>query len=270
MKCVYGVLLVPLVLPAVGGCGGARSRAAGPVRPEVAIPTEWSGVSFDEEVGLLDTSFEPASNAGEDCGNVYALEPVAMQGALTDAQITCLDHALRLSSRQTTKDTISRVLMADAWAKGDKHRWEGAARRHLQEIDQSDPDLAYVFAIHLSKKDVGSAFEAIRYADLALEKSDQWGPEHHAERVNTIYKLRALEAQSLWHYYEDEMLADRSPEVLEQVDRWRAAAKSMSREWLEFAYAAGADVVIPYEVCVSAAGSLGYCDIGFGSASDAE
>ena len=48
------------------------------------------------------------------CGDLVALEPAAMMGKLKDGEIRCLDEQLRDAEKQTVKDKISRVLMADA------------------------------------------------------------------------------------------------------------------------------------------------------------
>lgn len=251
------------------GCGPKDKAPQNAVTAQEDLPDEWSGVSFDEELGAMDDGFAVAADDSA-CGNLLELEPIAMLGRLTEEQIVCLDHRVRHEARQTNKDKISRVLMADAWAKGDRHRWEGAVRRHLEEIDQSDPDLSYLFALYLSKQGFQAGYEAIRYAELALENKDQWGPEQHAERVEALYKVRALAAQALWYHWEDEFLHDKSRNTSDQVDKWRANAKSMAKEWLSWAYLSGEPWHVAYDMCVSAAGTLGYCDIGFEGAAQAD
>lgn len=258
-----GLFIVPCALALYAGCGPKGKSPQVAAAPEEEIPETWSGVSFEGELGELDNTFEVASDAGVRCDDLLRLEPLAMMGKLEENQIICLDHAIRHEERQTEKDAISRVLMADAWAKGDMHRWEGAVRRHLEEIDRSDPDLCFLFALYLSKQGYQSSYEAIRYADLALENRQNWGPEVHATRVNTLYKIRAVAAQELWYHYEDVFLVDKNPEIMAQVDKWRANAKVMAREWLEWAYKAHEEYNTAYDMCVSAAGTLDFCEIGF-------
>jgi hypothetical protein len=245
------------------GCGPKGKSPEVAAAPEEVIPETWSGVSFEGELGELDNTFTVASDAGAQCTQLIRLEPLAMMGRLEEDQIICLDHAIRHEERQTEKDSISRVLMADAWAKGDMHRWEGAVRRHLEEIDRSDPDLCFLFSLHLSKQGYQSGFEAIRYAELALENRRAWGPEVHATRINSLHKIRAVASQELWYHYEDVFLVNKNPEVASQVDKWRASAKSMAREWLEWAHEAKEDITTAYDMCVSAAGTLDFCEIGF-------
>src|SRR5262249_11235790 len=50
------------------------------------------------------------------CGDLKKMEPAAMMGKLSDGEIRCLDKTLHEADRQTVKDKVSRVLMADAWA----------------------------------------------------------------------------------------------------------------------------------------------------------
>jgi len=257
------LLVIPCALALYAGCGPKSKSPGVTAAPEEVIPETWSGVSFEGELGELDNTFEVASDAGARCDSLMRLEPLAMMGRLEEDQIICLDHAIRHEDRQTEKDSISRVLMADAWAKGDMHRWEGAVRRHLEEIDRSDPNLCFLFALHLAKQGYHSGYEAIRYAELALENRRQWGPEEHATRVNSLFKIRAVAAQELWYHYEDVFLVNKNPEIMSQVDKWRANAKSMAREWLEWAHKADEEYVTAYDMCVSAAGTLDFCEIGF-------
>jgi len=252
-----------------GACGAKKPVTNAAAQPDLVIPDRWEGVSFDDEFGGLDADLSGLADR-EWCGSIAELEPVAAEGGLSTETIACLDHALRLAGKQTTKDSLSRLLMADAWAKGDLHRWEGAVRRHLLEIDSSDPDLAYLLAVQLRKQGAATAFEAIRFAELALENHQRWGAEVHAERIATLLRLRALAAADLWYHYEEELLIEKSPENTDQVDRWRSMTKMCSREWLEHAWKAGDDVRAPYDLCVSAAGTLSYCEIGFDATSVAE
>lgn len=261
------VILLPVSLIAlVAGCGAKKPPPAVAPPPTVEIPQTWSGVTFDEEIDGLGADLGTTTTGRRSCVREADLEAAAGAGQLTEEQIACIDHALRLAPRQTQKDALSRLLLADAWSKQDWHRWEGAARRHLAEIDGSDPDLSYLLAVHLSKQGTAWAFDAIRFAEQALENRERWGPEVHTERVFTMYRVRALSAAELWYYYERELLADKSPEMTAQVDRWRSTTKSNAREWLEYAWHIDEDVTVPYELCVSAAGTLVYCEIGFDEA----
>ena len=101
-------------------------------------PGTFIQISLDDEEDELEAMFgSELMIATAECGDLIQLEPAAMMGRLEDAQIRCLDETMRTAERMTVKDKISRVLLADAWAKGDEHRWEGVARRHLEAIGRT-------------------------------------------------------------------------------------------------------------------------------------
>src|SRR5690606_16230954 len=153
-------------------------------------------ISLDEEEEALDELFgSELMVATAKCGDLVRLEPSAMMGKLKDAEIRCLDQSLREAERQTVKDKISRVLLADAWAKGDSHRWEGIARRHLEEIDRSDPDMCYKFAVYLLERPADYMDETMKWADVALDNRTRWTGELHVKRVYALYKVKGMAAQ---------------------------------------------------------------------------
>lgn len=77
----------------------------------------------EEEAALDAAAMEEYQATAADCGDLKALETNAMLGQLSDLQIRCLEEALKEAERQTVKDNINRVLLNDAWSKGDEHRW---------------------------------------------------------------------------------------------------------------------------------------------------
>ncbi|MBN2799428.1 MAG: hypothetical protein JXX28_09800 [Deltaproteobacteria bacterium] len=254
-------LALSLALIALSGCpkkdpghGGTADVGAQPTGTFVDL-----GDGEDEE-DLDDLFGSELMQATAQCGDLVKLEPSAMMGRLKDGEIRCLDKTLKELDRQTYMDKVSRVLMADAWAKGNMERWEVIVRRHLNEIDQSDPDLCYKFAKHLVSQDsLESSDEAIKWADVALENRSRWEGDVHVRRVYTLYKIKALAAQSRWLVYESKYLAAPSEELMSARQSARDDMKTMSREWLEYARSAGADDTLAYQLCVSAAGTDEYC-----------
>ena len=91
------------------------------------------------------------------CDELAKLEPPAMLGKLPEPTVACLEGRFSTASVITEKDKISRVLMANAWAKGDKATWEKLIKRHLTDVDASDPDLAYKYSDFLAKKGAARA-----------------------------------------------------------------------------------------------------------------
>ena len=233
-------------------------EADGPVK--AAAPTDWVGMSFDHDKASVGSV--TLAEVGSDCHDLVALEPFALMGKLSRDTIRCLETSMRLAERQTRKDAISRVLMADAFAREEVHRWEGAVRRHLEEIDRSDADLCYIFARHLAQKGEEFLPEAIRYANLALENSLQWEGELRVKRMYQLHRINALGAQQLWYEAEQENVARPSRQVRMRAGFWRNQTKNLAREWLSFSLDAGLDHAAPFELCVQAAGTQQYCEAG--------
>lgn len=211
----------------------------------------------EEEEDLVGSELMQAT---AQCGDLVAMEPAAMLGKLKDGEIRCLDDKLRESDKQTVKDKISRVLMADAWAKQDMHRWEAVVRRHLNDIDRSDADLCFKFAKQVSSHGPTSADETMHWASIALENRTQWTGDTFVSRVNALYKLRAVTAQEKWTYLEEKYVKTPGEELRTEKDRARNDAKTLAREWLEYAKSAGKDPTTAMQMCVSAAGTSEFCE----------
>jgi hypothetical protein len=188
------------------------------------------------------------------------LEPKAMLGKLSADQQSCLEDELKSASKQTDKDKISRVLMTNAWSAGDKSSWEKLVKRHLDEIDRSDPDICYKYALHLAKKGPGSAYGVIKWSDVALENKTVWTGTTYTNRVYSLYKLRAAAAQKLWKSAEDKFAADASDANRASRDTSRNMTKVYSREWYEYAKSAGKNADSARALCISAAGTEDYCE----------
>ena len=196
----------------------------------------------------------------EGCENLTMLEPAAMLGRLTDGQVACLEASLAAADSQTGKDKLSRVLMANAWSKGDKKTWEKLVKRHLDEIDQSDPDICYKYAMYLSKKGVGRSQGVIRWADVALENKTRWSGSTYTSRVYNLYKLRAAASQQLWQASEQKHASSPTDQTKDAVEKSRNQTKVYSREWFEYAKEAGKDTTKALQLCISAAGTKDYCE----------
>jgi hypothetical protein len=148
--------------------------------------------------------------------------------------------------------------MTNAFSANDLKSWERLTKRHLEEIDQSDPDICYKYASHLAKR--GSASGAIRWADVALENKTVWTGTTYTNRVAALYKLRAASAQSTWKKSEEAFAADGSDANRAERDKTRNQTKVLAREWYEFAKSAGKDAEQAKALCVSAAGTEDYCE----------
>ncbi|MBX2800409.1 MAG: hypothetical protein KTR31_22205 [Myxococcales bacterium] len=195
------------------------------------------------------------------CDDLFRLEPRSVLGRLTDDHILCLQTRLATADRQTAKSKISRLLLADAWAKEDAHRWEGAMRRHLVTIDRSDPDLCYIFASYLADQEEEALAEAMRWADIALQNSHRWEGARRVQRVSALHRINAVAAMKLWLTAEQLVVEEPNRETMRRGAYWRNKTKNLAREWLQFVQAAGVDTRAAYELCLSAAGTVEYCDV---------
>lgn len=218
-------------------------------------------IDFGEEDAALETlDGSELMEVTAECGDLLKLETAAIVGQLNEAQIRCLDGALRSAERQTVKDKISRVLLNDAWAKGDEHRWEGIARRHLEEIDRSDPDMCYKFSYYLVDRGPEKMDEAMKWAQVALDNRMVWEGELHVKRVYALMKIKTLAAQRKWNYLEAQYARAPSEEGLKESADARNLTKTLAREWLEYARGSSSDTTTPLEICRSAAGTGDFCE----------
>jgi len=216
------------------------------------------GSDDEDEEDLMGSELMQAT---ADCGNLRRLEPAAMMGKLTDGEIRCLSKTLIDSERQTHKDKLSRVLMADAYAKKNDDRWETIVRRHLNDIDRSDPDLCYKFSVFMSKKGPQSADEVMKWADVALENKHVWDGSQYVKRVSSLYKVKAVAALRKWEWMEEEYLKAPSEQATKGKEDARNEAKTLAREWLGYLKSASLDQSAAMQVCVSAAGTDAFCQI---------
>jgi hypothetical protein len=238
-----------------------ETTAVAEVVKEYQAPTHWLHFQFKQEQSKLNSldGLDVGSVGAVDCSELLRLEPRSLMGTLRPDQIQCLELRMRHEPKQTTRDSISRILMADAWAKQEMHRWEGAVRRHLTVIGRSDADLCYIFARYLARLGEGHYVESIRWSNRALENSLQWHGERRVDRIYSLRQLTTLAAQRQWHDAAAEVLADYNQKTKQKESFWRNQTKAFAREWLDFAKESGRDSTAAHDVCVSAAGTEDYC-----------
>ncbi len=237
----------------------ATAPSTARTRPEPA-PTAEPAEPESAEVAEVDVPAPPPAPVFDGDCDPTALESQAMLGKLEAEAISCLDMALKSTMVMTEKKQISLLLMINAYSKGDKRAWESLVKRHLEEIDRSDPDLCYKYASHLAKKGPSRASAVIRWSDVALENRTVWTGKTYTKRVYNLYKMKAISAQNLWRRNEETQSAEPSDVNQKKVEKWRNMTKVMAREWLEFAKGAGLDTGIAKELCNSAAGHEDYCE----------
>ncbi len=187
------------------------------------------------------------------CDNLIALEGPAMMGQLNPMQKRCLEGRIGSDEALTLKRKVSLVLINNAQAKGDQGAWERLVKRHLENLDQSDPNLCLSYSIHLFKKGDAFARQVIRWSDKALENKTQFSKgSDYQKKLYMLYKLKTVSAQRLW-------LKSESQKKDADIKKYKGMTKNFSREWLDYARASGQSIKEPLSICVSAA-DKSFCD----------
>lgn len=227
--------------------------------PVATVPPKAPPPSQDAVAASQPVATRTAAPVDNSCDDLVSLEAPAMMGQLGPERRKCLEGSLAGAGAQTQKNKISRVLLSDAEARADKADWERLMKRHLEDIDRSDPNLCMKYAIHLSRGGVSRSHGVIKWADYALDNKQQWTGATYTKNVNNLYKLRAVAAKRLWEDAEAKFVADRNDENEGAAAKFRGQAKDYAREWLDYARASGSDTKEPLGLCVSAAGNKEFC-----------
>ncbi len=203
----------------------------------------------------------PAAATDDTCTDLVKLEPQAMLGQLRPGQQKCIEGRIASEGAQTMKDKLSRVLIANAEGKGDKAEWERLVKRHLEELDRSDPNMCFKYATQLSRGGVGRATGVIRWADYALENKQAWSGATYTKRVYDLYRMKTEAANKLWADAEETFATKEHTDENEgKAAKWRGTTKDFAREWLDYAKASSQDTKNAMAICVSAAGNKTFCE----------
>ena len=225
----------------------AMVQPAAPSRPEaIAEPV----------VAEVEAPTPPT--ASNDCGDLVALESPATMGQLSPESRSCLEGRAASAPQPTTRGKASRLLLSDAEARGDKTEWQRLMKRHLEDIDRSDPNLCLKYAMFLSRG--GDAWGVIRWSNYALENKQAWSGPTYTKYVYQLHRLRAQSATRLWQESEKEFVASRAQDVEAEAAKRRGIAKDYAREWLDYARESAQDATDASNLCVSAAGNAAFCE----------
>jgi predicted nucleic acid-binding protein len=188
------------------------------------------------------------------------LEPVAIRGALTPADVTCLETGYANARSQTDKGKISRVLMANAYVTNSTE-WARLVRRHLEDVDQSDPDIAYLYANYLFNRDQPDYPGVVRFAQLAYERrADSWEGRVYVVRSHHILRLRAIAELKLWEVAEEAAARSEDDAVRAKAEEQRLRTHTAAREWLDFDRESDLRWFEAAQICVSS-GSPQACSL---------
>jgi len=203
---------------------------------------------------------EQAVAAVVTCDDLVALEGGALLGELGAGAYACLERALTAERMQTTRNKISRLLIIDAESRKDWDTWERLVQRHLEDIDRSDADLCLRYSVYLHKTGgIDLAEDAIHWAGYALENKQNWSGDDYKRKVGGLHRLRAEAAHRLWTDAEKAYSADPNGQTDRMAKEFRGLAKGYSREWLDYARAAGQKTAQAYQLCLTASGAEMFC-----------
>ncbi|MEQ1571384.1 MAG: hypothetical protein ABMA64_37495, partial [Myxococcota bacterium] len=189
------------------------------------------------EVARTTTAPEAAVEAPWCVERLDALARAAGRGKLDPDAAACLDQVVSAPGPQ--RAAASRLLMVDAWSRPDRGAWEARAKRHLQEVDPSDPELPYQLALYLVGEGPARAEEAAGWAERGLA-----APRDASTRA-TLEKVRASAYQQVWA--EAERVGD------ERRAAWaRELTAGAAREWAANAITRGENPSVALELCRAA------------------
>ena len=194
-----------------------------------------------------------------ECDNLLKLEPKAALGLLNETETACLEERLNQSTVQTEREKVSLVLMAQAYASGDKAHWAALVQQHLGQIDRSNADLCYKYALYLFRTG-GQDQAVILWAETALENRFGWEGSRFKSRVNALNRLRALAAQRIWMEAVESERRSPGARAAQATEAARNTAKVHALEWMLYSRRAGLDASKAFHLCLSAAGAEAYCD----------
>ena len=181
---------------------------------------------------------------------LQTLEPLALSGTLDDAQIACLEMGYLNAQSQTDKGKISRVLMANAYVSNTKE-WARLVKRHLDEVEQSDPDITYLYANYLFNKADPDYRGTVRFADLAFERrADSWEGDTFTIRSHHLLRLRTYARIKMWEQGEKEAMSGETA-AREKAEELKTQAHSAAREWLDFDRVSRDNWLPAAEACIS-------------------
>jgi len=189
------------------------------------------------------------------------MEPSALMGRLREGQVDCIEDRMFTAS-QVDKDKLSRLLMVNSEANKDTREWERLVRRHLEEIDRSDPNLCFKYAVHLSKGGVSRSYGVIKWTQYALENKSRWSGSTFKKRVTDLYRLRAQAASRIWEQANRDLInaASNREDLKGKESKARGQAKTFAKERLDYVRASGQDTRAAMAMCESAAGSRDFCE----------
>ncbi|MFT7519483.1 MAG: hypothetical protein ACI9MC_001625 [Kiritimatiellia bacterium] len=198
---------------------------------------------------------------GAECPDIASMTPRATLGKLNATEMQCLEDQINGDTRMTTKDKASRPLLVNAWAKSDRAQWAKLMKRHLDEIDRSDPDLSRKYAVYLDKQGPSQTSATIYWADNAFDNRTLWSGSTYVKRTHSLHRLRSRSAAKKWQHLAEQPDAQSDATKEAEVRKWRLRTKEYSRAWYEYTVAAGLPSDRAKALCISASGFEDVCRV---------
>jgi len=194
----------------------------------------------------------------EDCldyenhiSNLRFLEAKALTGGLDAGTVECLEMAYSKAHSQTDRSKVSRVLLANAYV-SNTDTWAGLVRRHLDEVEQSDPDISYLYANYLMNQPKRDYNAVVRYADMAYERrADNWEGDVFTVRTHHLLRMRAVARLYGWQEVTEAAAAAQTSAETDSMEQLRLKAHAAAREWLDFDRASDLPVAEAGHICVT-------------------
>jgi len=201
----------------------------------------------------------PSEDPVQRCGEPSDLQEAASRGALSNADLTCLNEAYGLAPSRLGKERVSVLLLTDAYAAGDKAAQEDLLKRHLTEVDPENPELAYRYALVLVQKGPDHARQVVHWASVALTNRAGWTGDTYKQRVNSLYKLRAAASEEALKQAEADYKTTPGTDTERAVSEARDDTKRYAREWYSFAKSTGQATDAALDLCLVASQSADWC-----------
>ena len=198
--------------------------------------------------------------AGPDCPSIDLLQEGAIKGELTEQAVGCLRDARSTEASLELRASISRLLIADSFAKGMTTEWSSHVVWHLENVDGDDADLAYQYGLYLYKR--GASDEAEKWSRHALERGFHWqsaedGPVKRLNAYALIARATRQKHDAMMKTQEPSTMAVRASNARVQLAavQWLSAATVAERDGSE-ALAMCIDTGWDKERCTSRAAAM--------------
>ncbi len=201
-----------------------------------------------------------AEPAPPECADFAAVERPAMLGKLSDAEVQCLEWRYGHFDLPTHRDKASRILMANAYGKGDMPEWKRLTMRHIDEVDDSDPNLSFKLAQVFAREEEHAPTEVIRWSTLSLLHRGAWDPDDYTSRVPQLHAMRVKSAKQIWEQATAAHKKTPTPTTEAAEQSSAASVREFSREWVLHCKRAHSDAKEPLAICRSAGGGADYCN----------